>query len=55
MKDKFQKELGTKKYFVMKYGYVIILITMALIIYSFFVIKIEDKSLVMLIKEYYLR
>jgi hypothetical protein len=55
MKEKFQEELGNKNYFVMKYGYVIILIVTALILFSFLLIKIDNKVLFQMIKEYYFR
>lgn len=55
MKEKLQKELEINKYFVMKHGYLIILITIALVMASFFIIKIDHKSLFQMTKEYYIR
>ena len=55
MKEKFEEELGKNKYFVMKHGYIVILLTMALIAWSFVLITIDHKPLYQLVRDYYLR
>ncbi|MDD5014896.1 MAG: hypothetical protein PHW73_07320 [Atribacterota bacterium] len=55
MEEQLQKELEINKYFFMKHGYIIIIITIVLIAASFLIIKIDHKSLFQMTIEYYFR
>jgi hypothetical protein len=55
MKDNFQKELTSNNYFLLKYGYLIIIVIVALLIWALLVVKINDISILEMVKRFYYR
>jgi hypothetical protein len=55
MKDNFQKELSGNNYFLLKYGYLVIIIIVALLIWALFIVKINNVSILQMIERFYYR
>jgi len=55
MKEDFvQNELDKKKYFFVKYAFIISLLILGLVIYSLFILKINNEAVFKLFLKYYI-
>ena len=55
IKEKFEKELSSHKFFLLKYGYLVILVVVLLLVAGLNIIKINDISVFQMIGKYFWR
>lgn len=55
MREDFQRELDKKRFSLVRYGLVFILLTLAAVLLSLILIKIEGQSILSMVVKYYFR
>ncbi len=55
MENNLEKELDKNKFSIVKYGLVILLLVIVLILYSLMILKIDDEPILHMVMDYYFR